>query len=68
MGLSVQSSMGEIFVARGKTACPERNDSGTKECRPGYERTKENRPRKSVFQCINFISDGTASAFKNVVT
>jgi len=33
--------MGEILVARGKA---------TKECRPGNERIKENRPRKKIFQ------------------
>ena len=38
--IGVQPSMGEILVARGP--------SGTKEWRPGYERTKENRPWYSV--------------------
>ncbi len=37
----VQPSMGEIFVARGKT---------TKEWRPGLRRTEENRPTKELFK------------------
>jgi len=47
--------MGEILVARGKT---------TKECRPGYERTKESRPVKRIFQGINLFSDGIEFAIK----
>lgn len=47
--LGFQPSMGGIFIAQGKT---------TKECRPGKERTKVNRPRKWVIQGTNLLSDG----------
>jgi len=33
-------------------------------CRPGYDRTKENRPRESLFQERNLLSDEIASALK----
>jgi outer membrane protein TolC len=44
-----QPSMGEIFVARGKT---------TKECRPGLEKGHIFRPRFNVVQSRNPFSDG----------
>ena len=53
-----QPSMGEIFVARGKT---------TQECRPGLEQRQYFRPRNQVEKSISLISDEMEITFKRSV-